>query len=180
MAAHRRRNGPVPALQRPPGVPDQWSRFLATPAGSPATLSFTLSKRHFPYLFHDRTTTLKRPELVLVLSTDLAPGSKRYRDCYPGGRSLTVTLGGPGGAHGDLTLAADPALAGQPRAGVDGVQGKVTETDQEWRVTVPAAGIAALAPELLREGRLNPDAFEDLLLVWQYAVEPAGNPAVTP
>ncbi|MFI9117010.1 Tc toxin subunit A-related protein [Streptomyces venezuelae] len=160
--------------------PDQWSRFLAIPAGSPATLSFTLSKRHFPYLFHDRTTTLKRPEVVLVLSTDLAPGSKRYRDCYPAGRALTVTLGGPGGAHGDLTLAADPALAGQPRAGVDGVQGKVTETDQEWRVTVPAAGIAALAPELLREGRLNPDAFEDLLLVWQYAVEPAGNPAVTP
>ncbi|MCX4985886.1 neuraminidase-like domain-containing protein [Streptomyces sp. NBC_00572] len=160
--------------------PDQWSRFLATPAGSPAMLSFSLSKRHFPYLFHDRTTTLKRPELVLILSTDLAPGAKRYRDCYPSGGPLTVTLSGPGGAHGDLTLAADPALAGQPRAGVDGVHGTVTETDQEWRVTVPAAGIAALAPELLHEGRLNPDAYEDLLLVWQYGVEPAADPAVTP
>ncbi|MFF3838107.1 neuraminidase-like domain-containing protein [Streptomyces sp. NPDC001930] len=161
--------------------PDQWSRFLATPAGSPATLSFTLAKRHFPYLFHDRITTLKRPELILVLSTDLAPGgSTRFRDCYPGGGPLTVGLSGPGGAHGDLTLAADPALAGQPRAGADGVHGTVTETDQEWRVTVPAAGIAALAPELRHEGRLNPDAFADLLLVWQYAVEPAADPAVTP
>ncbi|MFE6063813.1 neuraminidase-like domain-containing protein [Streptomyces sp. NPDC056431] len=161
--------------------PDQWSRFLATPAGTPATLSFTLSRRHFPYLFHDRTTALKRPELILILSTDLAPGgSRRFRDCYPGGGRLTVGLSGPGGAHGDLTLAPDPALAGQPRAGADGVHGTVTETDQEWRVTVPVAGIAALAPELLHEGRLNPDAFADLLLVWQYAVEPATDPAGTP
>ncbi|MFC9590861.1 neuraminidase-like domain-containing protein [Streptomyces sp. NPDC056944] len=161
--------------------PDQWSRFLATPAGSPATLAFTLSKRHFPYLFHDRTTSLKRPELILILSTDLAPGgSTRYRDCYPGGGQLTIGLSGPGSAHGDLTLAADPALAGQPRAGADRVNGTVTETDQEWRVTVPAAGIAALAPELLHEGRLNTDAFEDLLLVWQYEVGPAADSAVTP
>ncbi|MER7952467.1 neuraminidase-like domain-containing protein [Streptomyces sp. NPDC096079] len=161
--------------------PDQWSRFLATPAGSPASLSFTLAKRHFPYLFHDRTTTLKRPELVLILSTDVAPGTTtRYRDCYPGGGALTIGLTGPGGAHGDLTLTPDPALAGQPRAGADRVHGTVTATDQEWRITVPAAGIASLAPALLHEGRLNPDAFEDLLLVWQYAVEPAATPAVTP
>lgn len=90
-----------------------------------------------------------------------------------------MRLSGPGGAHGDLTLTADPALAGQPRAGVDGVHGKVTETDQEWLVTVPADAIAALAPELLRDGRLNPDAFADLLLVWQYAVGPATGQAVT-
>ncbi|MFJ6755982.1 neuraminidase-like domain-containing protein [Streptomyces sp. NPDC091273] len=160
--------------------PDQWSRFLAAPAGAPATLSFRLAKRHFPYLFHDRTTELQRPELILLLSTDRAPGSStRFRDCYPGGGALTVRLSGPGGAHGDLTLTADPALAGQPRAGVDGVHGKVTETDQEWLVTVPADAIAALAPELLRDGRLNPDAFADLLLVWQYAVGPATGQAVT-
>ncbi|MFE5806233.1 neuraminidase-like domain-containing protein [Streptomyces sp. NPDC056491] len=155
--------------------PDRWNRFLATAPGSPAVLAFSLSKRRFPYLFRDDTIKLNRPELVLILSTDLVPdGSKRYLDCYPQRGPLTVALAGPGGTHGEPALVADPSLGGQPRAVVDGVHGQVAETEEDWVVTVPADKIAGLAPELLREGRLNPDGIVDLLLVWQHSVERAG------
>ncbi|MFZ3495475.1 neuraminidase-like domain-containing protein [Streptomyces sp. 5.8] len=155
--------------------PDRWNRFLATTPGSPAVLAFSLSKRRFPYLFRDDTIKLNRPELVLILSTDLVPdGSKRYLDCFPQRGPLTVALSGPGGAHGEPTLVADPSLGGQPRSVVDGVHGQVAETEEDWVVTVPADKIAGLAPELLREGRLNPDGIVDLLLVWQHSVERAG------
>ncbi|MGW3285411.1 Tc toxin subunit A-related protein [Streptomyces sp. NPDC001002] len=153
--------------------PDQWSRFLATAPGTPAALTFTISRTRFPYLFRDETIKLASPELVLVLSADLvADNSKRYVSAYPGGGRLTVTLTGPGGTpHADGTLVADPGLGGQPHAGFDNIAGKVTETGQDWVITIPAAQIAALAPELLKDGRLNPDAVADMLLVWNYSVE---------
>ncbi|GGP94038.1 Tc toxin subunit A-related protein [Streptomyces melanogenes] len=157
--------------------PDQWSRFLAAAPGSAATITFTVAKSRFPYLFHDESIKLTSPELVVVLSDGLAPGTTtRYLRLYADHEPLSATLTGPDGAHGGSALPANPALGGQPTAGFDGVKGKVTGTGQNWAITVPAERIAALAPELLRDGRLNPDAFVDLLLVWQYSVEEVGAP----
>ncbi|MFE7598362.1 neuraminidase-like domain-containing protein [Streptomyces sp. NPDC057494] len=143
---------------------DQWYRFVS---GTSPTLRFPVSKRWFPRLFSDDGISVGDPQVVLVLSTDLADGSTRYVDCYGTGDSdLTLTLAPPGGDGIPATLSADPQLRDQPRARFD-VGGQVAEHDEDWLLTVP---IQSLDPRLLRDGGLNPDAVVDLVLVWQYEV----------
>ncbi|WP_406388643.1 neuraminidase-like domain-containing protein [Streptomyces sp. NBC_00211] len=144
---------------------DQWYRFMS---GTTPALKFAVSKRWFPRLFGDDGITLADPQIVLVLSTDLAPdGTKRYVDCYAGGAAdLTVTLTSPQGQATPAPLTADPQLKGQPRARFD-TDGRVAEHDEDWLVTIPLEGID---PRLRKDGGLNPDAVVDLLLVWQYEV----------
>lgn len=155
----------------------EWGRFLGTAAGAPATMTFRIGKDRFPYLFRDEKLRLAAPELVLVLRDDPVPGgAKRYVACYGERDPMRVTLAGPRGTSAPVSLLANPGLGGQPTCGFDGIGGDVSETGEDWVVTVPAASIAGLAPELLREGRLNPDAVEDLLLVWRYTVEKSGVP----
>ncbi|MEU9144234.1 neuraminidase-like domain-containing protein [Streptomyces sp. NPDC048349] len=144
---------------------DQWYRFVS---GTSPELRFAVSKRWFPRLFGDDGITLADPQIVLVLSTDLAAdGTTRYVDCYgDGAGDLTVTLTSPGGHSAPAPLTADPQLKGQPRARFD-VEGQVAEHDEDWVVTMPLQG---LDPRLRKDGGLHPDAVVDLLLVWQYEV----------
>ncbi|WP_063043904.1 Tc toxin subunit A-related protein [Nocardia pseudovaccinii] len=151
---------------------DQWYRFLGTPAGGTASATFVLSKSRFPQLFRDRRYTVSNPELVLVLSQELIPdGTKRYVDCYPRPNNqllhTTLTVGSAAQNEG---LKADPTLSGLPRAGFATVKSiEITDTGQNWVVTAP---ISELDPRLLTaDGRLNPDAVLDLLLVCPFTLK---------
>ena len=45
------------------------------------------------------------------------------------------------------------------------------DADTEWEFSIAASDVAALAPELrTADGRLNPDAFSDLISVFSYKV----------
>ena len=144
---------------------DQWARFLATPNGGTGTVSFTVSKARFPYLFSEEHFAVEKPELVLVLSQELVPdGSKRYVDCYPA-TALMADLTSPTGGHVSVALDPDANLAGLPRAGFPTLKADVTGTDAAWTVRID---VGQLDPNLLRDGRLNPEAFVDLLLVSPY------------
>ena len=151
---------------------DQWARFLNPDAGQPATVRFRVDSGRFPYLFRDDRITAGAPELVLVLSTDQIPtGGKRYLDCYPG-HELKPSLTVPDASRpADVTLTADPSLAGQPRGGADITDVSITAAGADWLVSVPAAQLEALPPELWDGTRLNPDAVADLLLVLRYTVD---------
>ncbi|MFD6974656.1 neuraminidase-like domain-containing protein, partial [Streptomyces sp. NPDC059949] len=145
---------------------DRWSRFLAPQAGQAATLRFTVAKDRFPYAFRDERITVAQPELVLVLSGDLrADGRRRYVDCYGDGEPLAGILVARRGHSAAVRLAADPSLGGQPRGPVDGAGGVVTESGEEWELTVPAERIAALAADLREGSGFDREAVVDLLLV---------------
>lgn len=150
---------------------DQWQQFLATPARGTAKATFVLSKSRFPTLFRDRQFTTSNPELVLVLSHDLIPdGTKRYLDCYPGdGAKLRTTLT-VGRSTPATDLMPDPTLGGLPRATYSDIKSiEVQDTGQNWVIT---ASIADLDPHLLTsDGRLNPDAVLDLLLVCPFTLK---------
>ena len=48
---------------------------------------------------------------------------------------------------------------------------QIGEADAEWAFSIAASDVAALAPELrTADGRLNPDAFSDLIAVFHYKV----------
>ena len=147
---------------------DQWNRFMATPAGGTATATFTLSKARFPQLFRDHRFTAAKPELVLVLSQDLQPGGwLRYADAYANGTPLHTTLA-VGGAGTATDLRPDATLAGMPHGTYASVNVEITDAGQDWVVTAPITG---LAPALLtKDGRLDPAAVLDLLLVCPYSL----------
>ncbi|MEU0094821.1 neuraminidase-like domain-containing protein [Kribbella sp. NPDC006257] len=143
---------------------DQWSRFLApAPAATTAAVTFTLSKSRFPSLFRDQRFKLKDPHIVLVLSHELIrDSSKRYVDCYS--TKVKAKLTAPGVTK-NPELIADPNLARLPRGATQGVEVELKQTDQEWTVTLPTAG---WDPNIFSDGRFNPEAVLDLLLVCQY------------
>ncbi|WP_199856607.1 Tc toxin subunit A-related protein [Nocardia suismassiliense] len=148
---------------------DQWQRFLATPAAGTAKATFALSKSRFPQLFRDERFSVSKPELVLVLSQDLGPdGSTRLVDYYREGEPLIATLAA-GTGRPAAKLLADPTLAGMPRAGFPSITAEVEDAAQDWVVTVALAG---LDPHLRStDGRLDPDAVLDLLLVCPFTVK---------
>lgn len=150
---------------------DRWSRFLAPSAADPATLEFTVNTSRFPYPFRDFAITAAKPEVVLVLSRNHAPGTDRPYLRHFTGRvpvALTTSVGGSQAA----TLTADPVLDGQPHCGFPGSSLAVTESDATVSISIARDAIEAL-PEPLRDGdRLNPDAVVDLLLICLYTLEP--------
>lgn len=149
---------------------DRWRRFLTSATGD-FTLTFTLSKDRFPFLFRDHRITTRSPQLVLVLSQDLIPnGSKRYVDCYGDGQPLPATLITHNRQH-TADLAADPSLAGLPRCTFEAVQAEVNGQEQTWTITIARDAVATLTPPLCTENKtLNPDAVLDLLLVSGYTL----------
>ncbi|MFB8278051.1 Tc toxin subunit A-related protein [Nocardia colli] len=148
---------------------DQWQKFLTTPADGTAKATFTLSKSRFPQMFRGERCTVAKPELVLVLSQDLGPdGTTRLVDYYREGDPLIATLA-TGGGRPAVELRPDPSLSGQPRAGFPSVTAEVKDAVQEWVVTVPLTGIDSHL--LTTEGRLDPDAVLDLLLVCPFTVK---------
>ncbi|MFI0481126.1 neuraminidase-like domain-containing protein [Actinomadura sp. 9N215] len=153
---------------------DQWSRFLApTGAADPAAV-FTIAKDRFPRMFHGEKLTIAKPSVVLVLSQEPTPdGSGRYLDAYPDGQQLTAEVTTPTHQTATARLTADPVLAGQPRCAVTVAGGQVHEPGQEWTVSLSREEVERLPQVLVRDGRLNPDAVLDLLLIWQYTVQPA-------
>jgi hypothetical protein len=151
---------------------DQWNGLLNPNPGTAPTMTFTMAKNRFPYLFRDEHITAGKPEFVLVLSRDLVPGeTRRYVDAYPTGQApLTVAVTPPGGTSVSATLQADPSLDGTPRVGFDQISTKVQDTPQDWVISL--TNVSQLDPVLLTtDGRLNPDAVVDVLLVWQYTLE---------
>ncbi|MFI7121771.1 neuraminidase-like domain-containing protein [Amycolatopsis sp. NPDC049868] len=148
---------------------DQWNRFIGTPKGGVATATFTLSKARFPHLFRDHRFDVSKPEVVLVLSHDLQPGSwESYVEAYPDG-VLHTTLTTPQGAP-TADLKADPTLAGMPHARYSTDPVEITDTGKNWVLSAP---ITDLAPALLTpDGRLNPDAVLDVLLICPFTLTP--------
>ncbi|WP_206055063.1 neuraminidase-like domain-containing protein [Nocardia sp. CS682] len=148
---------------------DQWQRFLATPADGTAKATFTLSKSRFPQLFRHERYSVTKPELVLMLSRDLGPdGTTRLVDYYGEGEPLIATLAA-GTGRPAVKLLPDPTLGGMPRAGFPSITAEVEDRGQDWGVTVPLTG---LDPHLLTaDGRLDPDAVLDLLLVCPFTVK---------
>jgi hypothetical protein len=150
--------------------PDQWAKLLNPATGGDSAMTFRISKSRFPFLFRDKVIKAASPEIVLVLSKDLAERTgESYVDSY-GEAQLAMRLSTSGSDLDPVNLTADPTLDGQPSAGFD-ANATVTGTDQEWTVTLPNSEIMELAAVLRTpEGRLNPDAVVDLLLVWQYTI----------
>ncbi|MEU7144800.1 neuraminidase-like domain-containing protein [Nocardia sp. NPDC046473] len=148
---------------------DQWQKFLATPAAGTAKATFTLSKTQFPQMLRDERFSVTKPELVLVLSQDLGPdGSTRLVDYYREGDPLIATLA-VGTGRPAVKLQPDPSLGGLPKAGFPSITAEVKDSGQDWIVTVPLTG---LDPHLLTtDGRLDPDAVLDLLLVCPFTVK---------
>ncbi|MFC9688247.1 neuraminidase-like domain-containing protein [Kribbella sp. NPDC056951] len=143
---------------------DQWHRFL-NPVGETAAMSFTLSKSRFPHLFRNERFKVKDPHVVVVLSHESVPdGSKKYVDCYP--NNVDASLAAPGITK-DLTLKPDPNLAGLPRGATEGVAVEIKQAGQEWTVTMPTD---VFDPLVFSDGKFNPEAVLDLLLVCQYGL----------
>ncbi|WP_225826711.1 neuraminidase-like domain-containing protein [Streptomyces naphthomycinicus] len=152
---------------------DQWHRFLApTEAEDPAVV-FSLAAHRFPYLFAGFPVHIAKPEAVLVLSREPTPTADgSYLAAYAGAAPVHATLTGPDGGHDTVTLAADATLLGQPRGAFTGLSGPVLGTERAWTVSLSREDIRNLPPAVARDGRLNPEAVVDLLLVWEYTVTP--------
>ncbi|SDZ23711.1 virulence plasmid A protein [Amycolatopsis xylanica] len=145
---------------------DQWNRFLGT-----GKITFTLAKSRFPYLFRDEKFTLDDPQIVLVLSQDLIPdGTARYVDCYS---AVKAKLTAPGVNPPEAALVADPALAKQPRVTFSNVSVELAESGQEWVVSLP---VNQLDPRLLRDGKVDPEAVLDLMLICHYTLKEPARP----
>ncbi|WP_369230798.1 neuraminidase-like domain-containing protein [Streptomyces sp. R21] len=154
---------------------DRWTRFLVPNGAEDPKLTFTLSARRFPHLFAGYPIKVAKPQVVLVLSRDLtADGDLRYVTAYgEADAALPLTLTAPDSRRQDTAkLKADAALKGQPRGAFTGLDGNVHDADQPWTVTLSREQIGALPAVLVRDGLLNPDAVVDLLLVWEYQVDP--------
>ncbi|MFF5296340.1 Tc toxin subunit A-related protein [Paractinoplanes globisporus] len=152
----------------------QWNAFLYPAAAADHVLRVPLSGDVFPYLFHGRRLTASKVHLLLVLRDAASPDTGRtYRDAYATGTPLPITgrTPGVGGQQATVTLAsAAGSYDGTPNATV-ALTGSIERAAADWVFTVRAADVAALAPELRTdEGKLNPDAVTDLLLVVQYKV----------
>lgn len=159
---------------------DRWARFLSPAGTEPAALEFAVTKDRFPYLFRDFGIRTGRAEVVLVLSRDTVPGTDTpYLWLFQGALPVRVTTSAGGRAEG--TLAADPALDGQPHAALTGVALQVRD-DATVTVTVTREAIRTLPEELRTGDRLNPEAVTDLVLVCPYEITeppPAARPEET-
>ncbi|MGW0875342.1 Tc toxin subunit A-related protein [Streptomyces sp. NPDC002740] len=153
---------------------DRWSRFLVPSSTGDPELTFNLSARRFPHLFTGHPIKVAKPQAVLVLSRDLTPDAdQRYVTAYPQADPfLPLTLTAPDNRHDTADLKADAALKGQPRGAFTGLDASIHDTEQPWTVTVSRDRIGTLPAVLVRDGLLNPDAVVDLLLVWEYQVDP--------
>ncbi|MFF8731200.1 neuraminidase-like domain-containing protein [Streptomyces sp. NPDC015171] len=152
---------------------DQWHRFLAPAGTEDQAVVFSLAAHRFPYVFAGFPVRIARPAAVLVLSRDLPPaGDLGYLAAYAGTPGVHATLTGPDGDHGTALLAADSTLRGQPLGTFTGVDEPLGGTEQPWTVSLSRADVGQLPEILVRDGRLNPDAVVDLLLVWEYTVTP--------
>ncbi|MEO3761875.1 neuraminidase-like domain-containing protein [Streptomyces sp. B5E4] len=159
---------------------DRWARFLEPAGTGPAALEFAVTKDRFPYLFRDFGIRVGKADVVLLLSRDTAPGTDTpYLRLFGGPLPVQVTTSAGGRAEG--TLAADPALDGQPHAVLTGVTLRVRD-DATVTVTVTREAIQALPEELRTGDRLNPEAVTDLVLVCPYEITeppPAARPEET-
>jgi Tc toxin complex TcA C-terminal TcB-binding domain len=148
--------------------PNQWHQFLHPVAmASAQTLRLELGEHRFPFMFKGRTIALTAMHLLLKPKRGFSLGD---------GGSLAFTLTRDGGAS--FESAWQPAgslVAGLPYANPFAGQSHELGT---WIIEVSEDAVSSLPAPLRVEvdaddvthQRLNPDAFDDVLVIVQYGV----------
>ncbi|MPZ29475.1 MAG: hypothetical protein GEV13_00500 [Rhodospirillales bacterium] len=148
--------------------PNQWHQFLHPVAAATAqALRLDLGEHRFPFMFKGRTISLTAMHLLLKPRRGFALGD---------GGSLAFTLTREGGASFDSAWQpAGSLVTGLPYANPFAAQGHELGT---WIIEVTENDVSSL-PAPLRTSvdagdathqRLNPEAFDDVLVVVQYGV----------
>jgi hypothetical protein len=124
----------------------EWSRFLNAPEGSRQTLTMALTEERFPFLFHDRTIAINAIELLVKVKPEFSASHNKS--------TLRLSLRAGAAASNDpLTLSEWNSLL-RTAASPGGPLG-------DWTLT---AWLTADETE----GRLDPNAIQDLLAVCRY------------
>ena len=145
--------------------------FLHTPlSGNIAhNTTFSIGRKHFPYLFQHKDLLLKRVSLLVA-----------FRDKEAGqlGSSL-FTLRLARTAEGDgrsIALTQTSGLAGLPTGSTteaEFTQGALA-TQETWRMWANTSDLSALSgpvPFLTAEDQLNPEVVEDIILLLHYQID---------
>lgn len=149
--------------------PNEWHRFLHPPeAAEGQTLHLNLEPRRFPHMFRDRNIEIE--EVFVFLKPE------EGRDF--GSAELAFTLEPDGGAAlpGTLRVPGISNLPDLPGASV--VSGGPPLEPMAWRIDVAEDAVGALPDDLVlaveadgaTHPRLDPAAFDDMLLVCRYRV----------
>ncbi len=148
--------------------PNQWHQFLhPVAAATVQTLRLDLGDHRFPFMFKGRTISLAAMHLLLRPKRGFALGD---------GGSLAFTLTRDGGVSFDSAWQSSGSLvAGLPYANPFAGQSHEIGT---WIIEVSEDDVSSLPASLRVDSgadggthqRLNPEAFDDVFVIVQYAV----------